>query len=96
MTAPFKFFINPFAVSGDKSAIPNDITASGFVNYEGGFGTNYQITATTNPNFKDIERVNINQLFFVTTGEIQAYQTNGIPNMYGFPLDGNERKERLI
>lgn len=74
-----KFFRTPFATSGDKTPIPNDIQPGGEISYEQGWGPDYSIADTTNPNYLATIRQDINQLMFVSTGSIQQYQTTSVP-----------------
>ena len=72
-----KFFRNPFATSGDKTAIPDDTQPSGVVSYENGYSINYQLDQDTDPNALDVEREGQNQIFFDITDNLQDWQTFG-------------------
>lgn len=75
-----KFFKDAFAVSGDKTAIPNIIQVDGSVSYTEGFGFDYQRDIATEPTAKSVPRDSTNQLFFDITSALQQYQSFGIPN----------------
>jgi len=76
-----KFFVNPFAVDGDKSGIPDTTQPSGAVSYQIGWGVDYQLDITgVDPNAKPIPRNESNQLYFDITEAIKQYQTLGVPD----------------
>lgn len=74
-----KFFKNPFAVSGTRSAIPATDPGTGEVNYPSGYTPPYQLPKT-DPSSRNIERDKMNQLFFDVTNELQLLQANGVPD----------------
>ena len=74
-----KFFAYPFAVDGDKLAIPNPTTAN-TVSYQSGFPINYEYDLATNPAAKPIPRNQFNELMYEVTLAIQQYQTEGTPD----------------
>src|ERR1043165_823166 len=72
-----KYFINPFGVAGDRTAIPNDSQIDGSVSYEDGFPIDYQKNLDTDPNAKAIPRNQFNELMYDATQAIQQYQQQG-------------------
>lgn len=74
-----KYFIRPFAESGDKAAVPNDTQVSNSVSYEDGWTTDYQKDLLTDPTAKPYPRDQNNQLLFDLTENIQEYQQYGVP-----------------
>lgn len=83
-----KFFVDPFAVSGTKTPIPDLIQLDGSVSYTEGFGFDYERDQATDPLAKDIPRDQTNQLFFDITSAIQQYQTHGIPDFITSTANG--------
>lgn len=75
-----KFFRFPFAVTGDKAAIPDDTQLSGDVSFEQGYGPDYARDPATDPFAKNIERDRMNQLFFDVTTALREYQIMGTPD----------------
>lgn len=75
-----KFFLFPFAATGDKTAIPDDTQPSGSVSYEIGFGIDYQKDLATDPQARPIPRDQFNQLMYDVTNAIRQYQTEGTPD----------------
>lgn len=73
-----KYFVTPFATSGDVLAIPDPTQPSGVVSYAQGFGPDYQLI-DTDPASLNIPRNQFNQLMLDITGAIQQIQQNGIP-----------------
>lgn len=73
-----KFFIQPFAASGDKATIPEPSQPSGSVSYFTGWGPDYSLV-DTDPASKDVPRQETNQLMFDITQNIGFMQRNGIP-----------------
>lgn len=55
-----KLFSIPFAVSGDKTPVPDASQPSGNVSYTDGYTPDYQADQATDPNAKDIERQKLN------------------------------------
>lgn len=74
-----KFFVDPFAVSGDRSAIPDAAQGDGSVSYSIGYGVKYDANRVTDPTALTIERVKMNELFYDITTNIQQYQIHGTP-----------------
>lgn len=75
-----KFFRFPFAVTGDKAAIPDDTQLSGDVSFEQGYGPDYARDPAIDPLAKNIERDKMNQLFFDVTTALREYQIMGTPD----------------
>lgn len=75
-----KFFRFPFAVTGDKSAVPDDTQLSGDVSFEQGYGPDYARDPATDPLAKNIERDKMNQLLFDITTALREYQIMGTPD----------------
>lgn len=75
-----KFFIYPFAVIGDKTAIPDTAQPNGSVSYQMGFTSDYQLVYPTDPSGKAVPRYGFNELMYDVTSNIQQYQTHGFPN----------------
>lgn len=74
-----KFFRFPFALTGDKTAVPDDTQPSGSVSYEQGYGFDYSRDPASDPLAKNIERAKMNQLFYDITSVLNQYQTTGVP-----------------
>lgn len=82
-----KFFRIPFALSGDKTAIPDDADPNGNVSFEQGYGYDYQ-RQKTDPAAKNIERDKTNALFFDLTAAVAEIQKQGIPDFITPGLNG--------
>lgn len=75
-----KFFLIPFATSGDQAAIPNDTQPSGEVSYSQGYGFDYQRPLDgSDPLAKPIERASFNGLMNAVTGALGQYQRASHP-----------------
>lgn len=75
-----KFFVYPFALAGDKTAIPEPTQGSGSVSYNEGWGPDYGLDLDTDPNALPIPRDQTNQLYYDITDAIRQYQTHGTPD----------------
>lgn len=75
-----KFFMVPFAATGDKSAVPDATQANGAVSFTQGYGPAYALEIGTDPNARPIERQGHNQILFEVTRALQEYQTRGVPD----------------
>ncbi len=75
-----KYFVYPFGINGDLTPIPDTGPTSGPVNYQYGFGIDYQLPFPSDPSGLPIPRNEFNELMFDTTGAIQQYQQNGVPD----------------
>lgn len=82
-----KFFRNPFATSGDKTAVPETVDPNGNVSYPQGYSFDYQ-RQKTDPASKNIERDKMNQIFFDITSAIAEIQAQGIPDFITPALNG--------
>lgn len=69
----------PFGLSGDRSAIPNDIQPDGSVSQTSGFGINYQLDPATDPNSLNVPRDKFNEIEFESQTAIQQLQQDGAP-----------------
>lgn len=76
----YKYFIDPFAVDGDKAVIPDPIQSGGSVSYTEGFGFDYQRNLLSDPQALAFPRPEFNQLMNDITVAVQQYQQYGIPN----------------
>lgn len=83
-----KFFRFPFAIAGDKTAIPDPSQVTGAVSYSTGFGPDYELDPLVDPNGKDVPRDETNQLFFDVTNAVREYQTFGTPDFITTGLNG--------
>ena len=72
-----KFFIQPFAIGGDKATIPENFQPDGSVSYNQGFTIDYELDYPVNPNAKPVPRNQTNQYLFDITDAIRQYQTLG-------------------
>jgi hypothetical protein len=70
-----KFFKYPFAVSGDKTAVPDAIQVTGEVSYQEGYGFDYQRDASSDPLAKNIERDKMNQVLYDMTAAVSELQS---------------------
>jgi len=75
-----KYFVKAFGVAGTLLAIPDLNPGTGSVSYEEGFGIDYQLPFPSDPSALPIPRAQFNELMFDTTGAIQQYQQNGVPD----------------
>jgi hypothetical protein len=89
-TIPTKFFVNPFAVAGDKTSIPNDTQPNGSISYSQGWGPNYALDQNTNPSALDVDRAATNQFNYDVTTALQQYQTWGVPNFISISDNNND------
>lgn len=74
-----KYFRIPFALSGDKTTIPDAIDPSGVVSFDAGYGFDYERDRATDPAAKAIERAKMNYLFGAITEALAALQQSGAP-----------------
>lgn len=74
-----KFFRTPFATTGDKAAIPDDVQPSGAISWAQGFGPDYERNPATDPLAKRVPRDETNQYLFDITTNLRQYQVNGFP-----------------
>lgn len=71
------YFIEPFAISGTFTAVPNATDPSGFVSYTQGWTLDYQRDLNTDPLAKSPTYQNFNALGLDITLVLQDYQQNG-------------------
>lgn len=74
-----KYFGVPFALSGDKTPIPDASQPSGVVSMTDGYGPDYELDQVTEPTAKDVDRQVDNQLRFLITELLKELQENGLP-----------------
>lgn len=74
-----KYFIDPFAVDGDITAIPDAVQPSGSVSYSQGFTVNYTLVYPSDPSALPFPRRQFNGLMNDITLNIQQYQQHGTP-----------------
>lgn len=77
---PVKFFIFPFATSGDRVAVPDDPPINNSMSYENGFTPPYQGDWPTDVTAIPIPRTQTNQYLYDITNAIQQYQKEGFPD----------------
>lgn len=89
-----KAFVTPFALSGDKTTVPDATQPDGSVSYSQGFGPDYQAEQGT-PGAKDIPRGQFNQLMYEITEAIGFMQRHGFaeydPEMAPYPQGATVR-----
>lgn len=73
------YFVTPFGLGGDRTAIPVPVDPSGYVSFNQGWGVDYQRDQTSDPLAKPIDRASMNYLMYTITQAIKQYQENGIP-----------------
>lgn len=83
-----KFFRAPFAVTGDKTAIPDTAQPDGSLSYPEGFGFDYERNPATDPAAKRIPRDQTNQYLFDVTDNLRQYQTAGFPEWVSAAQNG--------
>lgn len=74
-----KFFKTPFASNGDRQAVPDDMTADGYVSYAEGYGQDYERPLESDPFAKPVERQTMNDIFNDITEALKQYQTASFP-----------------
>lgn len=75
-----KYYIDPFAFSGDQTAVPDATDPSGFVSYTQGYTFDYErLLDGSDPLAKFPTRQNMNYILFQDANNIQQYQQNGVP-----------------
>lgn len=72
-----KRFNIPFATTGDKTEIPDEVQPDGSVSYAQGFGIDYE-REYTDPLSKDIAREVMNQVLSDVTVALSEIQNNGV------------------
>lgn len=74
-----KFFITPFAATGDRESPPDSQQPDGSVSYSTGFGPDYEADPATNPNAKPVPREETNGIFHDLTQAVAGLQQEGAP-----------------
>ena len=67
----------PFALTGDKTAIPEPVQITGEMSFTQGYGPRYSEDPTTTG--LRLEREQMNQLFYILSLDINQYQTESFP-----------------
>lgn len=75
-----KYFIDPFAIAGDQTPIPDLVPPDDSVSFTEGYGILYQEDPDIDPDALNVERQKFNYLMFVITQALQQYQQIGVPN----------------
>lgn len=75
-----KWFKFPFAVTGSRTAVPEDLQPSGDVSYEEGYGIDYSRDPVVDPLAKRIERDKYNQILYDITNWIREFTVIGTPD----------------
>ena len=75
-----KYFRFPFAVSGNRTAVPETTQVNGNVSYQEGWPVGYQEDPQTSPTAKLINRQQTNQTLYDITLALQQYQQFGVPD----------------
>lgn len=74
-----KFFITPFAATGDRASPPDPQQPDGSVSYSVGFGPDYEADPASSPNAKPVPRAETNGLFYDLSAAVSALQREGVP-----------------
>lgn len=85
-----KFIRYPFAATGDKTVVPDDIEPNGNLSYAEGYGFDYERNPVTDPQAKRIERDKMNQLHHDITSNIRQYQLYSTPWFYDSTANGGK------
>lgn len=72
-----KYFGVPFAISGDKTIIPDVSQPDGTVNFTDGYTPDYEADQTVDPDAKDVPRQSENYFKFVVTEALKELQEYG-------------------
>lgn len=72
------YFDTPFGVAGTRTAVPDGVQPDGSVSYSQGYGVDYTLDPTTNPDALNIEQDKFNQILYDITLAIQ-YNQQGLP-----------------
>lgn len=84
-----KFFSIPFAVDGDREAVPNDAQEDNTVSYTDGYTESYSLPSY-DPDTIKIERTKMNGLYYALTKEVGTLQKQGIPDFITSALNGGD------
>lgn len=74
-----KFIREPFALTGDKSTVPDGAQGDGKVSFNQGWTPDYSKDLSTDPSAKPIDRAQMNYLFLVITQILRHWQTETFP-----------------
>lgn len=74
-----KFFLQPFAFAGDKTAIPDALQPSGTVSFNQGFGFDYERELGVDPLAKATPRQEMNYLLGALTDNVGVWQRYAFP-----------------
>lgn len=74
-----KAFVVTFAVGGDLTPVLDPVDPTGLVNFNTGWGADYQRNQLTDPLAKVIDRGSMNFMFNAVTGAVGALQARGVP-----------------
>lgn len=85
-----KFIRYPFAATGDKTVVPDDMEPNGNLSYAEGYGFDYERNPVTDPQAKRIERDKMNQLHHDITSNIRQYQLYSTPWFYDSTANGGK------
>ncbi len=90
----------PFASNGDYREIPDaDTTSSGAVNYQTGYGIDYQKRLDVESGAKNIDRSGFNGVLYDATDNIKTWQDQTYPDWYnptGSPTDQGYKKKSVV
>lgn len=73
-----RYIAVPFALSGDRTAIPDEAQPSGAVSFTQGYGPDYSKDPETDPTARRIERLAFNSLMFDMSEILKDLQDNGV------------------
>lgn len=82
-----RFIRFPWANSGDRVVVPDEVDPSGGVSYAQGFGPDYERDPATDPLAKRVPRDGTNGYLFDLSENIRQYQLAGVPEW--FPASAN-------
>lgn len=86
-TGTARYFVYPFAINGDVTAIPDPTQAGGAISYQQGFGPDYSLPSS-NPAYLTIPRNQFNQLMYDVTSTLQQIYQNGFPLFITAAMNG--------
>lgn len=82
-----KFIRFPWAITGDRAAIPEPTEGSGAVSWAQGFGPDYEITPG-DPGWRPVPRPETNQYLYDLSDNLRQYQLFGVPEWYDASNNG--------
>lgn len=82
------YFDVVFAKDGDVTPVPDGVQSDGSVSYDQGYGADYSLDPTSNPDALLIERAKFNQLLFDMTTAIQNWQQNSFAPFITSTMNG--------